>query len=71
MLRHRMELFYNESTGRWYDPRAPMVGRYAKQSLAGYGSSRPSPKRTGPRTMYIHNMYARQVAGATAKALRR
>lgn len=67
-----MDLFYNESTGRWYDPRAPMVGRYAKQRLSGYGAPAPRPAaRPGPRTMHIHNMYAQRVAAATAKTLRR
>lgn len=56
-----MSLFYNETTKTWYDPRAPMVGKYA-------------PRRAKPaarpffHTRYIGNVHA---DAAAREALRR
>ena len=74
---HSMTLFYDNATQQWYDPRAPMVGRYARTNVTGKSRSqarRPAP--TGPPTMYIQNLYSQysragRVAAASAAALGR
>lgn len=47
-----MQMFYDETTGTWYDPRAPLVGKYAPK--------RPVPRAVPrePYTRYIGNVYA-------------
>lgn len=60
-----MTLFYNETTRTWYDPRAPIVGKYAQRPTA------PRRQLSGPRVMQIHNMHAARTADRAAKSLQR
>lgn len=45
-------MFYNNVTRTWYDPRAPIVGKYAPKP-------KPAVRRAaGPQTRYIGNVWA-------------
>lgn len=55
-------MYYNETTRTWYDPRAPIVGKYAPK---------PRTKPAAPaafHTRYIGNVHA---DAASREALRR
>lgn len=70
-----MALYYDEATRQWYDPRAPMVGRYAKTNVTGKRRGATGGAGSGgPPTVYIHNLYssyAGRVAQKSAASLGR
>lgn len=48
-------MFRNQDSGTWYDPRAPMVGKYARGGAFGFKGPAKTLVRSPSHTMFIGN----------------